>query len=92
MCDANDRHDCCHCAISRAINEFSEAHSLVSFDRIIDDLSACICELIASYGDANRRRHIAQLTAEMIPERVRYFRDIGRYPGGKRSASSQILQ
>ncbi|MGB0084295.1 MAG: hypothetical protein WBP94_02825 [Rhodomicrobiaceae bacterium] len=92
MCDTRDRNNCCHCAISRAINEFSDAHSPLNVDQIIDDLSACICELIASYGDAGQRWHVAQRTAEMIPERVRHFRAIGRYPGGSNSALPQILQ
>lgn len=92
MSETNDYDDCCHCAISRAINEFGQANSPMNVARIIDDLSACICELIAFYGDAGMRHHIAKRTAELIPDRVRYFREIGRYPGGERSAFTQIHQ
>jgi hypothetical protein len=75
-------HDCCHCAISQAINEFVEDNGPINLNQIIHDLSSCICELIAYFGDPGMREQVARDTAEMIPKRVQYFREIGRYPGG----------
>jgi len=87
--EANNREDCCHCVISQAINEFIEDRSPVNINQIIDDLSVCLCELIAYFGEPSMREQVAKHTAEMIPNRVRYFREIGRYPGGECSNSPQ---
>ena len=86
MSEAHNHDDCCHCAISQAINEFIEDHGEVDVHRIIDDLSTCFCELIAYFSDPGMREQVAKHTAEMIPNRVRYFREIGRYPGGECSS------
>lgn len=83
MSEVHNHDECCHCAISQAINEFVEDHRPVNINQIIHDLSTCICELIAYLSDPGMREQVAKHTAEMIPKRVRYFREIGRYPGGE---------
>lgn len=89
LSDAHNLDDCCHCAISQAINEFVDDNSPVNLNQIIHDLSTCICELIAYFADPSVREQVAKDTAEMIPQRVQYFREIGRYPGGECSDVSQ---
>lgn len=75
--------DCAHCAINRAIDTFAEAHSPCDIETLVDDLVACMCELIASQPAGQTRRAFAKKVAKLIPDRVRYFREIGRYPGGQ---------
>jgi hypothetical protein len=64
----------------------------VNINQIIDDLSVCLCELVAYFGEPSMREQVAKHTAEMIPNRVRYFREIGRYPGGECSNSPQSAE
>jgi hypothetical protein len=89
MSDPNKNGDCCHCAISQVINEFIEDHRSVNIMEIIDDLNACLCELIAYHDNPKVREQVAKHMAEMIPKRVLYFREIGRYPGGECSGNPQ---
>jgi hypothetical protein len=74
--------DCAHCAINAAIDAFKEAHSPVNVDELIDDLTACLCELIAIFPNRDDRRQRMKDVVALIPERVSIFRAEGHYPGG----------
>jgi len=91
MSDTGKERDCLHCVINRAIDVYTERQHLetgqpANVDNAIDDLVACVAELIAFYEDAKVRRFVARRTAELLVKRVRLFRSEGRYPGGPGSA------
>jgi hypothetical protein len=91
MTDTGKDRDCLHCKLNRLMDEHCERQHLetgkpVNVDDNIDDLIACVAELIAFYGDAKVRRFVAKRTAELLVKRVRLFRSEGRYPGGPGSA------
>lgn len=86
----DDSKDCAHCAINRAIDAFSEKHGPMDIEVLIDDLSACMCELIASHPDPKARKAIAKDVAALIPKRARLFREEGRYPGGLGSGADVL--
>jgi hypothetical protein len=77
-----DPENCAHCAINKALDAFNAAHSPMNIETLVDDLSACMCELIASHPDTKDRNAFAKKTADIIRQRVRLFRETGRYPGG----------
>ena len=74
--------DCLHCLLNATIDDFLEKNGGACIEDVVDDLLACLCELIASNPDAGHRRSYVKEIAALIPERVRYFRETGRYPGG----------
>ncbi len=79
--------DCLHCRINRLMDDYAEQRHRetgepVNVDDNIDDLIACVAELIAFYDDAKVRKAVAKREAQKLIGRVRHFRDIGRYPGG----------
>lgn len=79
--DNDNRGDCAHCAIVRALDEFNAAHSPMSVEVLIDDITAVLCEHLAMYDDRNERRREVKEICELIPKRVAAFRADGRYPG-----------
>ena len=83
--------DCAHCAVNAAIDKFSEAHSPMNIDVIIDDLAACMCELIAMYDDPKVRKFVAKRASRLILERANAFRAQGRYPGGPGQEELRML-
>ena len=91
MSDTGKRPGCLHCELNRLMDDHNERRHLetgrpVNVDHNIDDLIACVAELIAFYEDAKVRRFVAKRTAELLIKRVRLFRSEGRYPGGPGSA------
>lgn len=79
--------DCLHCKINRLIDAHNERIHLetgdpVSVEDTIDDLLACVAELIAYCDDAKTRRWLAKREAQKLMARVRLFREEGRYPVG----------
>jgi hypothetical protein len=87
MSASNDSSEpCLHCLLNEAIDDFVEdriesGDECVGVEKIVDDLVACICELIATNPDAEMREAYADVISKLIPERVRHFRETGRYPG-----------
>jgi hypothetical protein len=99
MTDTGNNRECLHCILNRAMDAYCERQHLetgkpVNVDDNIDDLIACVAELIAFYADAKVRRFVAKRTADLLVKRVRLFRAEGRYPGGEGSAihETQTLQ
>jgi hypothetical protein len=86
MSQSDSPEPCLHCLINEAIDNFVEfqieaGDECVGVEKIVDDLVACICELIATNPDVEIRDAYAKEIAELIPARVRHFRETGRYPG-----------
>ena len=82
-----NRAPCLHCILNRAMDTYNEAQHRITGQRVntddnIDDLIACVAELIAMYDDAKVRKFVAKREASKLIGRVRHFREIGRYPGG----------
>ena len=87
MSSGSNRSPCLHCILNQAMDTYGEAqHRMtgqkVNIDDNIDDLIACVAELIALYDDTKVRKFVAKREADKLLGRVRYFRKIGRYPGG----------
>lgn len=82
MKEPEPKNACLHCVVNETISRFAALHSPLYVEYIIDDLSACICEAIASHPEESYREALAQQTASTIPERVRLFRKEGRFAHG----------
>jgi hypothetical protein len=87
MSSGTNRSPCLHCILNRAMDDYAEAqHKMtrhpVNIDDNVDDLLACVCEMLAWIDDGKERRAVAKRYASLLVKRVSAFREIGRYPGG----------
>lgn len=95
MSASNDSEEpCLHCLINEVINGFveyriEEGDEAVDVEKIVDNLVACMCELIATNPDVEARKSYAEMVAKLILEQVEHFRESGCYPGDVTNESLQ---